>query len=178
MKIIFLLIILISTSNLFAKDSFYLSFGAAPVYGSAEGDSKSSLLGTAISFAAGARFKATAFEIGVKRFTISNDELGNDSYDTEIKNGIFFGGGRLFIDNIFSLKAGLASHNIEMDVYKGLTHLTSEEDDGEFIGLYGGMGIVTTLNKKSDLYFESTLYPISDVGLYFIDIEIGVRFYI
>ena len=81
-------------------------------------------------------------------------------------------------DQIFSLKAGLASHMVEMDIYQGPTDLKSAEDDGEYIGIYGGMGIISPMNKQSDLYFESTLYPVSEISIYFIDIEIGVRFYL
>lgn len=178
MKIILITIMMFMTQASFAKNAFYLAAGAVPMYGSGEGDETSSLLGTGISIAGGVRFGPTAFEGGLKRLTVTNDEIGDDKYSTEVKNSIFFGGGRLFFDEIFSLKAGISTHMVEMDIYQGATHLKSKEDDGEFFGIYGGMGIVTPMSKFSDIYFESTLYPVPDIGIYFIDIEIGMRIYL
>lgn len=176
--IILFLLLSITITSAYAKNAFFLAAGAVPIYGSGDSDEISSLLGTGISVSGGLRLNTAAFEIGLKRLTISNEELGNDKYSTEIKNSIFYAGGRLFFDEIFSLKAGISSHIVEMDIYKGASHLKNLENDGDYLGLYGGMGIVTSLNNYSDLYFESTLYPVSDIGIYFIDIEIGYRFYL
>lgn len=178
MKNLILIHILLTSLNVFARDGVYIAAGAVPIYGSGDKEETSSLLGTGISASGGFRLSHMAFEMGLKRLTVTNKELGNDKYETEVKNSTFYGGGRLFFDHIFSLKAGIASHNIEMDIYKGPNHLKNKENDGEYIALYGGMGILTPLHKYSDLYFESTLYPISDIGMYFIDIEVGVRLYL
>tara|TARA_Y100000385_G_C12851013_1_gene533082 strand:- start:24 stop:317 length:294 start_codon:yes stop_codon:yes gene_type:complete len=96
MKKITLFICLVLSSSLFAKDSVFIAAGAVPMYASGDGDAKSSLLGTGISVSGGLRFGAAAFEIGLKRLTVTNEEIGDDKYSTEIKNSIFFGGGRLF----------------------------------------------------------------------------------
>lgn len=178
MKIFSLFILLVFSHHTFAKDGVYLAAAAVPIYGSGSADAKSSLLGTGIALTAGLRIQNVGFEGGVKRLTVTNSELGNDDYDTEIQNAILFGGARLFFSNIFSFKAGLSSHNLEMDIFKNGTRLESAEDDGEYFGIYGGMGIVSPMTKETDLYFESTLYPVSEVDIYFIDIEIGLRFYL
>lgn len=178
MKNLFILFCFVLSSNVFANNAIFVAAGAVPMYGSGEEDATSSLLGTGISLSGGLRIGSIAFEAGLKRLTVTNDEIGDDKFSTEIKNSIFFGGARLFFDQIFSLKAGLASHKVEMDIYQGPVHKKSEEEDGEYIGIYGGMGIVSPMNKVTDLYFESTLYPVPDIGIYFIDIEIGVRFYL
>ena len=52
------------------------------------------------------------------------------------------------------------------------------EDDGNFIGPYAGMGIFHPQKSNIDFYYESTLYPLPDTGFYFIDIELGIRFYL
>lgn len=172
-----ILSILLSFKTL-AADGVYFAASLLPVYGSGNDDSKSSMLGIGVSAVGGIRIKAAGFEMGVKRLTITNKELGDDKYDSEIKNSAMFGGGRLFISDIFSLKAGVAMHYIEMDLYQGSTHLTDEEDDGEFFGLYAGMGIMHPINNRTDLYYEATLMPVSDIGMYFVDMELGIRFYL
>lgn len=161
-----------------ADQGIYLSASGNFTYGSGSGDEKSSLIGPGVSLTGGLKIRSFALEGGVKRFTLSNTQIGNDSYETEIKNSLLFGGVRVILDEIFSLKAGFVSHNIEMDIYEGNQHLTNIEDDGEYFGLYGGMGIVNKLNRKLDFFFESTLYPVSDINFYFVDIEVGLRFYL
>lgn len=177
MKILFALLSIISFST-YAADGIYLSASALPIYGSGNDESTSSLLGTGVAVTAGVRLINLAFEGGVKQLTVKNKELGNDKYDTEIKDTVIFGGARLFFNEVFSLKAGLSSHRMDMDIYQGQTHLKSKEDDGEHFGVYAGMGILTELSRTTDLYVESTLYPVSDIGFYFVDMEIGIRFYL
>lgn len=101
--------------------------------------------------------------------------MGDSKYDSELKNSLFYGGGRLFLSKVFSLKGGLTISNIEMSLHQGSTRLTSEEEDGEYIGFYGGMGILHPLNAQTDFYYEATLYPVSDIGFYFVDFEFGFR---
>lgn len=179
MKNLILILMLIISLNAFARDGVYIAAGGdIPMYGSGNSDSTSSLLGTGISATGGVHLEHVALEFGFKQLTVTNHELGNDKYDSEIKNSVFYGGGRLFFDQVFSLKAGIASHSVAMNIYKGGTHLKDEENNGKYLGLYGGMGILTPLCKYTDLYFESTLYPVPDIGIYFIDIEVGFRFYL
>jgi len=177
MKSIFI-IILLFTSSAFAREGIYLSTSLFPVYGSGTSSEKSSLLGSGISFTGGLRLRSLGLEVGAKRFTTSNKQLGDDKYETEIKDSIFYGGGRLFLSEVFSLNLGLAIHYVEMDIYEGSNHLKSEEDGGESLGIYAGMGIMHPLARNLDVFYESTLYPISDIGLYFVDMQLGIRFYL
>ncbi len=161
-----------------AGDGIYLAPSLFPVYGSGGDAGKSSMLGTGIAITGGLKLKNIGIEVGAKRFTLSNEEIGDKSFDSEIKDSIFFGGARLFLNNIFSLKAGLGIHHFEMDLYEGNVHLTNDEQDGSSLGLYGGMGIMHELNKTTDFYYESTLFSVPDVDMYFIDIEVGLRFFL
>jgi len=174
----FWLIFIVLSPGLWAADGIYLSTSLFPVYGSGNSEAKSSLLGTGISGVGGVRLKNIGFEMGAKRFTTTNKQLGDDKYETEVKDAVFFGGGRFFLSDIFSLKASLSMHYIEMDIYQDSAHLKNDEEDGEYLGLYGGMGIMHPIGKNLDLYYESTLFPVPDIGFYFIDIELGVRIYL
>ncbi len=49
--------------------------------------------------------------------------------------------------------------------------------NGSYMGLLGGMGINHEMGPM-DFYFESTLFPIPDIGMYIVDFEFGLRFYL
>jgi hypothetical protein len=161
-----------------ASEGVYISTTLLYTYGSGEHDSKSALLGTGVSITGGLKVQAASFEFGIKQVSLSNESIGNDSYDTIIKDSIFFGGGRLFLSKIFSLKAGLASHYLSMDISKNNSNRNDLEDGGNFLGTYAGMGIFHPINNSLDFYYESTLYPIPDTGLFLIDMEIGIRLHL
>lgn len=172
------LILLCLSLTSFAGEGVYFGAAFSPTYGSGETSAKSSLSGIGVGISGGVRIQSVGIEFGAKRFTLTNDPMGDSSYDSELKNSLFYGGGRLFLNKIFSLKAGLAMHQVEMDLKQGSSRLTSEEEDGDYIGLYGGMGILHPLNQSTDLYYEATLYPVPDIGFYFVDFEFGLRWYL
>lgn len=177
MKLLFGLFIIIFYSDCFAQAIFFspsLNF----TYASGGDEEKSSLIGTGFGIGGGIRYGTSVFEIDVKRNKVSSGQIGSKDYDTTIYDTIFSGGFRLILNEIFSIKAGLANHYIEMDIYESGVKKKDLESDGEYLGFYGGMGILHQLSHFSELYLESTLYPLPDVDMYFVDMQFGLRWYL
>lgn len=177
-KIIFALLSL-SPIFLFAQTSgLYFSTSAVAMYGSGSPESLSSLFGPGVAMAGGFRINSIAAEIEFKKVNLSNTQIGNKHYDSRINDSLFLTGFRLFPNRIFSLKAGIANHFIEMDISKNHVKQSDNESDGEFLGFYAGMGISREFSQSIQGFLESTLYPLSEINIYLVDMQIGLRFYL
>ena len=176
MKIIYIFILLFSFKSW--GQNLYLAPALTMGFSSGDSEAKSSLLGPGIALSAGARFGVSMFEIEYKRFKFSGSQIGSPDYDTQVYDSIFSGGLRVLLNNIFSIKAGLAIHHFEMDIFKDDIRQENIENEGEFIGFYAGMGIAHNISKMGQLFLESTLYPVSEVNLFIVDMQVGYRIYL
>jgi hypothetical protein len=161
-----------------AENGLYFSPSASLMYGSGSSDSQSSLIGPGVALSGGLRFNSTAVEVELKRVNTSNLDIGDKTYETTIHDTIFSSGVRLFLNRILSIKMGIATHFVEMDIDKNGVKQTNDENDGEYFGLYGGMGIMQEFTSNIHGFLESNLYPIPEIDLYFIDMQIGFRVYL
>lgn len=179
MKKILIYILSLFPSMLFANQSpLYFSTSAVAMYASGSPESLSSLFGPSVALAGGFRMNTMAIEIEFKKVNLSSTQIGNKDYDSTVSDGLFSTGIRLFPNRIFSLKAGISTHFIEMDISKNNTKQSEDESDGEFFGLYAGMGITREFTPLIHGFLESTLYPLPDINIYLVDMQIGLRFYL
>jgi hypothetical protein len=161
-----------------AKSGLYAQLLGSGVYSTSELTSLSSSTGSGIGISGGIRMNTIGIELTAKRFSLNNQAMGDDNYSSTIKDSTFSGGIRLFIDNSFSFKLGAIFHNLEMDVHKNSVRRADEESDGDFYGIYAGMGINHQISSDIDFYLESNLYPIPQAKISLIDFEFGLRMYI
>jgi hypothetical protein len=171
--------ILIFSINSYANNGYYLSIGAAPTYGSSADNSKSSMTGIGITAAGGIRMNNLALELVLKQIAVDNSGIGDENYDSEVKNFMGGIGTRMFMGDFLCLKAGVVNQSFTMDIYRDNQHLSNKEFDGSTFGFYVGMGGNVKMDKMTDIYFESTLIPSGqDADMYFVDIEFGLRLYL
>lgn len=171
----YIFILFFLPSTLWGQSGIYIAPAMNLAYGSGSGDSKSSLLGPSFALAAGMRANNIGAEMEFKQIKLTNSQIGNKDYDTEIYDTIFSGGVRFFLQNVFSIKLGLSQHFVEMNINKDGQSLDNEEEDGQFFGFYGGMGIIHQFTKDSEVFLESTLYPVPDIDMYIVDMQLGLR---
>jgi hypothetical protein len=178
MDLLLSLLIFIFSFSVQANERFYFAASMGPSYITGNEDAASSLLGTNLSLAGGFKLKEVSLEFGGKRMQVSSEGVGSKDYETKLSNSLFNLGARVWLDQVFSLKAGLVVHHLDMTVYKNDTRQRSMEVDGDFLSWYGGMGFLAVLSRNSEFFIESSIYPLIDQRMYFIDIEAGMRFYL
>ena len=174
-----LILILLFSFTTFAGEGVYIAPSLGLTYGSGGDESLSSLLGNHVGVVGGHRLGNFAFELGIKRVNMTNESIGNDNYDSEVTNDMYFGGVRAFLSDIFVLSAGLVSHNLDMEVKNDSgTRLKNKEDDGSYLSFYAGMGIQHDLNNSMDFYWEGNLFSIPDINMFNVEMTLGLRFYL
>ena len=170
--------LLISIKTLAASHSLYIAPSAVSMYGSGESTALSSLFGPSVALAGGLKFHSAAFEFEFKKINLSNESLGDEDYKTQLQSSIISIGTRLYLNRLFSIKAGLAEHFVKMNIEKNGESKPNEESDGEYFGFYGGMGIMRDFTPQLQGFLESTLYPIPEIDIYFVDSQLGIRIYL
>lgn len=131
------------------------------------------MLGINVGIVGGYRFGTSAFEFGIKRSAVSNSQIGDKDYDSEITNDMYFGGFRFFAGDIFSIAGGYTSHNLDFDV-TGATI----DSNGSYNSFYASMGINISQSADRDFFWEGNLYPISEADIFQVDFVAGFRFYL
>ena len=168
------ILILLGSLNSYGGEGVYIAPQLGVSYGSGGEEAYSSLLGNNIGIDGGIKLNNMAIEFGIKRSLLSNSSIGSTDYDTEIKNDIYSAGVRIFTDSLINFKTGFVSHNFDMTIKED----EELEEDGSFTSIYFGSGINLSLAQTGmDFFWEGTLFPISDVDLYEIDLSIGLRVY-
>jgi len=178
MRLLYLFFILVLPLSLQAKGQFYSAISMGPSYVTGNENAYSSLIGTNLSLQGGLQINSASLEFGAKRLQVSSEGVGSKDYETKVINSLFNLGTRLWFDRVFSIKASLVVHHLEMRVYKNDLRQKSMEVDGEFLSWYAGMGFLTQLNSTLEFFIESSINPLIDQRMYLIDIEAGLRFYL
>lgn len=176
MKHTFLIILLFSVAKVSARDRFFTSLSLSPVYGLGSEDSDSAFLGPGFEFNLGYKKQKYSYELAYKQFKIKNDEVGHDGYDSKLVNSVILVGSGFRYSNDTYLKAGLASHNIVMEVLKGTSRLKNDEDTGQFLSIYGGGGYIFKKSDSNQFFIESNFFPVLDIEITFFDFKIGYTF--
>jgi hypothetical protein len=174
-----LIFILLFSFSVFAGKGIFIAPSLGFTYGSGGHDSLSSMLGNHVGVTGGQRIGNFAYELGIKRMNLTNESIGNEDYDSEITNDMYFGGVRAFLSDIFVLSAGLVSHNLSMEIKDDDgDRLKNKEDNGSFFGFYAGMGIQHELNNNMDLYWEGNLYPVPEISMFNVELTLGLRIFL
>jgi hypothetical protein len=173
----FYLFFMFFSSFAFCETGLYTQILGSASYSNSENNGMSALTGSAIGISGGIRMNTVGFELTAKRFSLNNEAIGDSEYSSKLKDSTFSGGIRLFIQNRFSFKLGIIFHNLEMDIFKNDIRQKQDEYDGDFFGLYAGMGINHKISRELDFYLESNLYPVPQAKFSLIDFEFGLRLY-
>jgi hypothetical protein len=176
MKYTILIILLFSVAKVNARDRLFTSLSFSPVYGLGSKDSNSAFLGPGFDFNLGYKKQKYSYELAYKQFKIKNDEVGHDGYDSSFENSVILFGSGFRYSNDTYFKAGLASHNIRMEVFKGSRRLVSDEYTGQYLSVYGGGGLVYKRSDSYQFFIETNMFPVFEIEIYFFDFKIGYTF--
>lgn len=173
-----ILILLIVSFTVFARDTIYLAPHLGGTYASSSEDAYASSLGSHIGITGGLRQGRFAFEAGIRRSNLDNDNGGNDDYDSELINDMYFAGLRIFLNDSFVFNGGLISHNLDTSVKKNGIRRKSDEQDGSYMSFYLGMGMQHELGGDMDIFWEGSAQPLSEVDIFMIEMTLGMRIYL
>lgn len=153
----------------------YMEGALGMSYSSSDKDSLSSMTGNLIHLGGGYRVGISSLEAGFSQTAQDNESLGDKKYDSQLSKSSFYLGGRLFLQNILSLRAGIEHSLLKSEIYRNNTREKSQEINSTVTNFYFGAGIFHELSQNSQVFAESILMPLADNDQYFLNILFGLR---